>query len=133
MGSVRMRGLMCFVALVAAVCGFFLLPRSDGRDFLLAVLLLFSCWELGQLLKARRTSALDFIAENVFTFYIYSWPAQAVVERLCSHFRQPWTVTTPLMFAVGILLPTLLVWIYRKAAWMHCRAAELVLGVRKNA
>lgn len=133
MGSVRMRGLICFAALVTAVCGFCLLPRSDGRDFLLAALLLFSCWELGQLLKARRTAALDFIAENVFTFYIYSWPAQAVVERLCSHFRQPWTVTTPLMFAVGILLPTLLVWIYRKAAWMHCRAAELVLGVRKNA
>lgn len=99
-------------------------------DFITTFLMLAACWELGQLLKYAVVPCADFIAHNVFTYYIYSWPAQAVVERLCSHFSTPWYITTPAMFAVGVIFPTAVIFIYRKCTFLHRRPIKLILGMR---
>lgn len=99
-------------------------------DFITTFLMLAACWELGQLLKYAVVPCADFIAHNAFTYYIYSWPAQAVVERLCSHFSAPWYITTPAMFAVGVIFPTAVIFIYSKCPFLHRRSIKLILGMR---
>lgn len=98
---------------------------------LISAMMLTVCWEAGQLLKPCRLPALDFISRYVFTFYIYSWPAQAVVERAGSHFRVPWYTVTPAMFAAGVLCPAILIWVYRKCSFLHCEFLNLILGMRR--
>lgn len=126
--------LIAVILLTAAGIVCFIL--SSGKpyshyDLLVTVLMLAACWELGQLLKYATVPFADFIAHNVFTYYIYSWPAQAVVEKLCSRFAAPWYATMPAMFAVGVLCPTVIIFIYRKCAFLHRRPIELILGIRE--
>lgn len=126
--------LIAVILLTAAGIVCFIL--TSGRpyshyDLLVTVLMLAACWELGQLLKYATVPFADFIAHNVFTYYIYSWPAQAVVEKLCSRFAAPWYATMPAMFAVGVLCPTVIIFIYRKCAFLHRRPIELILGIRE--
>lgn len=119
------------ISLPAALCLWKLVPGNRFRDFCLAILMLACIYALGCFLQKRKTPILDYIARYVFTFYIYSWPAQAVIERLCNHYHAPWTLTTPLMFAVGLLCPTVIILMYRRCTFLHCRFVDLVLGMRR--
>lgn len=119
------------VLLTASICIFKIWPASIYWNFLVSFLMLACCWEIGQLLKNCKTKRLDFIASFAFTFYIYSWPAQGIAEQLCSRLHMPWYATTPLMFAIGLLCPAAIIWLYRKYTFLHGRFAGLVLGVRR--
>ena len=123
--------LLAGVLLAVTLCMWKLVPRSDVRDFVIAILMLSCMYAVGHGAKKRNTPGLDFIAQFVFTFYIYSWPAQAIVERLCSHYHISWMLTTPIMFGTGMLCPAILILLYRKCAFLHCRFADLVLGMRE--
>lgn len=124
------RILFCAAALSVTLYLWRNIPNATGRNFVLSGLLLFCCWEFGQLMRERSTPILDFIASHVFTFYIYSWPAQAIVERGCSRFSTPWTVTTLMMFFAGMLCPLAIIFLYRRYVFLHCRFIDLVLGIR---
>lgn len=119
------------IALTATFCLWKYTPWSRFRDFCLAILMLGCTYMISCFMKNRKTPVLDFIARYVFTFYIYSWPAQAIVERLCSHYGAPWTLTTPLMFAAGLLCPAIIILTYHKCTFLHCRFVDLVLGMRR--
>lgn len=42
----------------------------------------------------------------------------------------PWYITTPAMFAVGVIFPTAVIFIYRKCTFLHRRPIKLILGMR---
>ena len=123
--------LISAVLLAVSICVSKTVSGSTYRNFLICIMMLVCCWGIGQLLKERKTRVLDFISSFVFTFYIYSWPAQAVVEKICSMLNVPWCITTPAMFATGMLFPTLVILIYRKCKFIHCRFMDLLLGMRR--
>lgn len=100
-------------------------------NFVISLLMLLCCCVISKPLSNKKPIAVDFISRNVFTFYIYSWPAQAVAERLCSHIGMPWLVITLVMFVSGVACPTVIILIYRKCTFLHCKFADLVLGMRR--
>ncbi len=104
---------------------------SVYRDFIISLLMIASCCAVSGALRNKKTGALDYVAKYVFTFYIYSWPAQAVIERICSGLDINWTITTPLMFIVGTLCPMMIIFVYRKCTFLHCRFIDLILGMRR--
>ena len=128
--SSRAHFIIFISTLAASIAMYSVAAGSWYRNLLISAAMLACCWALGQILKNSRTPALDFISRYVFTFYIYSWFAQAIVECLCSHLGLSWTVVTPAMFAAGLIVPAMIVWLYSKLD-IRCRFLDLLLGIRK--
>lgn len=111
------------------------LSRTVGKTavgaFAISVIMLAVCWETGQLLKNAEIPLIRQLSDNAFTFYICSWPAQAIVEMLCARAGSPWYFTVPAMFVAGVICPVIIIFIYRKLKFLHCGFCDLVLGVRR--
>lgn len=123
--------LLAAVLSAVSIAIFNMTAANAYRDFLLSLFMLAACWMIGIALRSRAIPMLGFIARYVFTFYIYSWPAQAIAERLCSHLHAPWTIITPVMFAVGVACPAVLILLYQKCGFLHRHFIDLVLGMRR--
>ena len=128
--SSRVYFILFISTLAVSIAMYYVMAGSWYRNLLISAMMLSCCWALGQLLKGYKTPALDFISQYVFTFYIYSWFAQAIVERLCAHLQSSWTTVTPAMFVAGLVVPTMVGWLYSKLG-IHCRFLDLLLGIRK--
>ena len=111
------------------------LSRTVGKTavgaFAISVIMLAVCWETGQLLKNAEIPLIRQLSDNAFTFYICSWPAQAIVAMLCARAGSPWYFTVPAMFVAGVICPVIIIFIYRKLKFLHCGFCDLVLGVRR--
>lgn len=121
---------MLVLTVALSIILFRLGSRNDYRDFLVSILMLMACWNFCQLLRFCELSVCYFFSRNAFTFYIYSWPAQAVVERCCKYCGVQWYITTPLMFIAGIGAPIFIIYLYQRCSFLQCKFIKLVLGVR---
>lgn len=99
-------------------------------NFIISLLMPFSLWQIAVFLKDKKTPLLDFISSNLFTFYIYAWPFQALSQILCNYFNARWYILTPVMFLTGIVCPSLIICIYKNCDFMHKRPIKLLLGIR---
>ncbi len=79
--------------------------------------------------KRAGSSFCYFFSKNTFTFYLYSWSFQALVELLLKHIEMAWYFTMPLMFAAGVLGPIIILLIYKKAVFLHQKPIKLILGI----
>lgn len=130
--SIRVHLVLTILTLGISLALYAFITDCSCRNLIITVLMLFCCWEFGQFLKSHQTPVLDFIARYVFTFYIYSWFAQAITERIGNRFQLPWTAITPIMFVVGLLVPTAIATLYNRYHCIHCRFLDLILGIRQQ-
>lgn len=98
--------------------------------FLESILMLAACLFLSQLLAEKNFKFVNFINENVFTFYICSWPFQAVSEKVLDFFALEWYVYTIVMFLTGIIAPCVIIIFYRKFKFINCNILSYLLGFR---
>ena len=49
---------------------------------------------------------------------------------ICERLSFPWQVMTPCMFLAGLAGPAVIIFLYDKCKWIHCKFLDLVLGVR---
>lgn len=96
---------------------------------LIVAFLMIDCmWQMSCLLESG--ALISWVSRHNFTIYIYSWPAQAVAMVLCTALGFPWYLTTPVMFAVGLAVPSILAVAYEKINCIHNRFFDLVLGIK---
>ena len=81
--------------------------------FFESLLMLIACLFISQLLAEKNFKCVDFINRNVFTFYICSWPFQAVSEKILDFFSLDWYVYTLVMFFTGIMAPYIMIILYK--------------------
>ncbi len=98
--------------------------------FIESILMLAACLFVSQLLSEKRFRCVDFINKNVFTFYICSWPFQAVSEKLLNFFTPEWYVYTTVMFLTGVVAPCVIIMVYRKFKFINCNFLSYLLGFR---
>lgn len=98
--------------------------------FIESILMLVACLFLSQLLAEKNLKCVDFLNENVFTFYIWSWPFQAVAEKLLTHFSAEWYVYTIVMFFIGAIAPCVIIVVYKKLKFINCNFLNYLLGFR---
>lgn len=98
--------------------------------FLESVLMLIACLFVSQLLSEKNFKCVNFINKNVFTFYICSWPFQAVSEKILDLFNLEWYVYTLVMFFTGIVAPYVIISIYNKCKFIKCNFLSYILGFR---
>ena len=92
--------------------------------------MLVACLFLSQLLAEKNFKYVNFLNENVFTFYIWSWPFQAVAEKILSLFSAEWYVYTIVMFFIGAIAPCVIITVYKKLKFINCNFLNYLLGVR---
>lgn len=98
--------------------------------FIESLLMLAACLFLSQLLAEKNFKCVDFLNENVFTFYIWSWPFQAVGEKILDLFSVEWYVYTIVMFFIGVVAPCVIIIVYKKLRFINCNFLNYLLGFR---
>ncbi len=98
--------------------------------FVESILMLVACLFLSQLLSEKNFKCVNFINENVFTFYICSWPFQAASEKILDLFALEWYVYTIVMFFIGVVAPCIIIIVYRKLKFINCNFLSYLLGFR---
>lgn len=98
--------------------------------FIESLLMLVACLFSSQLLAEKNFKCVNFINENVFTFYICSWPFQAVGEKILDLFSLEWYVYTIIMFFIGVAAPCIIIIVYRKLKFINCSFLNYLLGFR---
>ncbi len=98
--------------------------------FVESILMLVACLFLSQLLAEKKFKYVNFINENVFTFYICSWPFQAISEKILDFFALEWYVYTIVMFLIGIAAPCITIIVYRKLKFINCNFLSYLFGFR---
>lgn len=74
--------------------------------FIISVLMLFVLVSFSILIEKRKMSLIRYIGSHAFSFFLYSWPAQAVVELLVVSFlKQNWYISFPALFLTGLVVP----------------------------
>lgn len=95
-----------------------------------SILMLVACLFIAQLLAEKNFKCVHFINENVFTFYICSWPFQAIGEKILNIFTPEWYVYTIVMFLLGVSAPCIIIMVYRKLKFVNCKFLSYLLGFR---
>ncbi len=98
--------------------------------FIESLLMLVACLFLSQILAEKNFKCVNFINENVFTFYICSWPFQAIGEKILNLFSLEWYVYTIVMFFIGVSAPCIIIIVYRKLKFINCNFLNYLLGFR---
>lgn len=98
--------------------------------FVESILMLVACLFLSQLLSEKNFKCVNFINENVFTFYICSWPFQAISEKILDLFSLEWYVYTIVMFLIGVAAPCIIIIVYKKLKFINCNFLNYLLGFR---
>ena len=98
--------------------------------FVESILMLMACLFVAQFLAEKNFKCVNFINDNVFTFYICSWPFQAVGEKILDYFNSEWYVYTIVMFLIGVVAPCIIIVAYRKLKFINCDFLSYLLGFR---
>ncbi len=95
-----------------------------------SIFMLVACLFLSQLLSEKNFRCVNFISENVFTFYICAWPFQAISEKILDFFNPEWYIYTIIMFLTGVVAPCVIIIAYRKFKFINCNFLDYLLGFR---
>ncbi len=144
--------------IVSSVCAYFLYPygnymnhhakrfnliniingKTEGLDIIdtclpnliVSLLLVWICWCLAQLIgKIKWFTLPQKVAPYVFILFVYGWPAQALVEAILHDTQIHYLIVTAIMFIVGCTVPILIVFIYRKSSFLHCKFFDYLIGI----
>lgn len=125
--------------IVICVAGtFFLYPYGNFRirttpiiNFVVGMMLVWLCWNLAKSLTSLKfTKYAEKLTQYNFSIYIYSWPAQAVLDAILRRLGVNWLVIIAILFVSGFIFPLLIVTIYKKLRFLHCKFFDHLIGIQ---
>ncbi len=102
-------------------------------NFLVGILIIWAVWNLSVLIS--RIPKLSFpakITKYTFNIYIYSWPAQAALDAILRRMGVNWVIIVCILFVSGFVAPLLIVFIYKKLQFLHCKFFDYLIGINTN-
>ncbi len=75
-------------------------------------------------------SLFRWISRHNYTIYIFSWPFQAMAMALLGAISDNWLFYSISMFAVGFAGPLVIIFIYKRFAFLQNGFFDLILGVK---
>lgn len=93
------------------------------------------CMLLGLILIAKALGntlykGFNYISQNIFTIYIYSWIFQSFALIVLTKLGVNLLVLNITMFVIGLFIPLLIAFVYKKLKKLNCKFFDLCLGVR---
>lgn len=95
---------------------------------LIAILMIQAWWQIANIITYNKVAL--WISNHNFTFYIYSWPFQAVVMVICSRLGIPWYLMSLFMFIAGFAGPLSMIFVYERFEKIRNRGFDLILGMK---
>ena len=121
---------------LCAVAVYILYPMGNyaGGNFsifiIVGFLLVWICWNLAHLLSKTPFKLPSKLSKYAFNIYIYSWPAQAAMDAVLRRLGVNWLMIIGILFVTGFTVPLLIIWVYRKMTWSHCRFFDYLIGIK---
>lgn len=127
-------GLSAFLSVVCGASASLTLnraaPGTRWADCVIALLMFFSLWKLGNIVGDRRI--IRWLSMHNFTMFLYSWPFQAVVMDIGNHMGIAWQTVSALMFFVGLCGPVILVTLFERRTQTKSQLPALLLGLKRG-
>lgn len=122
---------LLLIELVLETAGAVLLEKkwynNELIGMVIALLMISVCWQLAKIIGSCRLAV--WISNYKYTFYIYSWPFQALVMEICERMQIMWYFTSVIMFVAGMLGPIIIIIGYEKLDKIHNWILDLILGM----
>lgn len=127
----------CWIV-ICTVSAYFLYPYGNFRirtvpiiNFLVGMMIVWACWNLAKSLTSIKSSKIcKKITQYNFSIYIYSWPAQAVLDTILRRMGVNWIAIIFILFVSGFIFPLLIVTIYKKLKFLHCKFFDYLIGIQ---
>ena len=127
---------ICFSlgAVCAAISIFLVFAVENNRivSIATAILMIICCFAISEIMSTNKIT--DWLNNNNFTVYIFSWLFQSVMMSICDRFQFVWWITFILMFFIGIIGSLLTVLIYdfirSKIPIFDSKFFKLIFGTR---
>ena len=99
--------------------------------FIVGIFLVWGCWNLAKSISDLKfTKFASKVTQYNFTIYLYSWPAQALVDVILRRLGVHWLIIIAILFIVGFLVPTAIILIYKKCTFLHCKFMDHLIGMQ---
>ena len=95
----------------------------------IAIPMIYTVMYISIFLENNGSKIFDYFDGKTFSIYIISWPCQAAIEVILNRvMHMHWYITMPAMFIVGLGIPLLFLWIYKRFK-CHPKFINLIFGV----
>lgn len=98
-------------------------------NFIVGLLLVWICWSLAQLLAHTNFTLPTKLTKYSFNIYIYSWPAQALLDAILRRLGVNWLVIIAILFVSGFVIPFIIIFVYKKLRFLHCKFFDYLIGI----
>lgn len=119
-----------FVSLTSSILLYVFFGTGEFIGFIEIISALLGLYCISVIAAGFKLHIVEFVGEKAFTFYIYSWPAQAAAQFICERLGASFWVTMPAKLFAGLLFPAAVIVIYEKSKFLHCKFSDMLLGLR---
>lgn len=100
-------------------------------NFLVGILLVWLCWNLAKSLSAFGFTKLSTkLTQYNFSIFVYSWPAQSLLDVILRRLGVNWIIIVISMFIFGFIVPLTIVFVYKRMKFLNCRFFDYLLGIQ---
>lgn len=122
-----------------AVIAYFLYPYGNFRNFSMPIInfivglaLVWICWSLANLISSvKEIGIAQKLTKYNFSIFVYSWPAQSLLDVILRRLNVNWLIIVPAMFVIGFVAPLIIVYVYNKMKFLHCKFFDYLIGIQK--
>lgn len=99
-------------------------------NLIVGLALVWIIWSISVLVTKSVTFSLpEKLTKYNFNIYLYSWPAQAALDAVLRRLGVNWLAILAILFVSGFVFPILIVNVYKKLRFLHCKFFDLLIGV----
>ncbi len=123
---------------VGAAASYFLYTYANyaareypALNFLVGLTLIWCFWNLAVLISHFVSGKFfEKLSKYYFNIFIYSWPVQATLDAVLRRMGMGMNTIIIILCISGFFVPILIVEVYKKLKFMHCKFMDLLIGVQ---
>lgn len=102
---------------------------SPVINFAVGLMLVWICWSIALLMSKTSFTLPSKLTKFNFSIYIFSWPAQALLDAVLRRMGVNWLVIITILFVAGFAVPLIIIFIYKKLRFLHCKFFDYLIGI----
>ena len=123
---------------VCAIIAYFLYPYGNYTNFSMPIInfivglaLVWIFWSIAKLLSRFNFASFACnLTKFNFTIFVYSWPAHSLTDVILRRLGVNWLIIIAVLFVIGFVVPLLIIYLYKKMTFLHCKFFDYLLGIQ---
>lgn len=124
---------------IGIFCAYILYPYGNYTNtarpiinFIVGLTLVWVCWSAAQLFAGLKFIFPAKFTKYNFSIFIYSWPAQALLDTILRRLGVNWLIIIAILFVAGFIIPLCIVMTYKKLYIFHCKFFDYLIGIKTD-